>query len=172
MQVELLKYPTEKDWELCKICTFVTIGKDGAKTAPTEEWKRKILAACHSPIRTLEFCFRMTDVPSWVATHLARHVHAVPFVKTQRTDRTGEDRNELPQGAPVDMCYFVNAEELMTIAHKRLCTQASKETRELVQMMCDEVLKVCPEFEGLLVPLCEYRGGVCTEFYPCGRSKR
>ena len=28
-----------------------------------------------------------------------------------------------------------------------------------------------PELHGLLVPLCEYCGGVCHEMEPCGRKK-
>lgn len=169
-KIELLKYPTESDWMLAKKCTLVTVGKDSEK-APTLEWKKKLLAAGHSPIRTLEFCFRLNDIPYWVATHLVRHVHAIPFVKTQRTDRTGIDRNELPQNAPVSMCWFMNAEELITIAHKRLCAQASLETRIVVRKICDLVLEKCPEFEGLLVPLCEYRNDKCTEMFPCGKYK-
>ena len=34
-----------------------------------------------------------------------------------------------------------------------------------------EVLKTNPEFEGLLVPLCEYRNGKCTEMFPCEKAK-
>ena len=63
----------------------------------------------------------------------------------------------------------INAQELMFMAHKRLCNQASEETRKVMQMICKEVISVCPEFEGELVPLCEYRNGKCTEFYPCGK---
>ena len=37
--------------------------------------------------------------------------------------------------------------------------------------LCDEVIKVCPEFKDFLVPLCVYRGGICTEFHPCGYNK-
>lgn len=171
MKVELLKHPTKEDWMLAKKCTLVTVGKDSEKE-PTDEWKVKLLKAGHSPIRTLEFCFRITDVPYWVSVHMCRHVHAIPFCKTQRNDRqTGYDRGKAPQDQPIDMCYFLNAEELITIAHKRLCTQASKETRELVEMMCEEVVKVNPEFKDLLVPLCAYRNGLCTEFYPCGKNK-
>lgn len=170
MNVELLKYPKDEDWMLCKKCTLVTVGKD-SEIPPTEEWKHKLLAAKHSPIRTLEFCFRLTNIPSWVSVHLVRHVHAVPFVKSQRNDRQKKyDRTKAPQDSPVDMCYFVNAEELMTIANKRLCNQASAETRMLVSMMCKAVEEVCPEFKGLLVPLCEYRNGLCTEMFPCGRT--
>ena len=61
----------------------------------------------------------------------------------------------------------MNAEELMTIANKRLCTQASKETRKVVKAICNEVSKVNPEVEGVLVPMCWYRGGICTEFNSC-----
>lgn len=167
-KVEILKHPTEEDWMLCKKCTLVTIGKD-SEIPPTIEWKKKLLAANHSPIRTLEFCFRLNDIPNWIAVHLVRHVHATPFVKSQRNDRQDDyDRNAARQDAPVTMCWFMNAEELITIAHKRLCKQASKETTEVIQAICDAVLEVNPEFEGLFEPLCYYRGGVCTEFKSCG----
>ena len=41
-EVEILKYPTEEDWMLCKICTLVTVGKNAIKP-PDNEWKAKIL---------------------------------------------------------------------------------------------------------------------------------
>ena len=170
-KVEILKHPTDEDWMLCKRCTLVTVSKDSNIPA-TNEWKVKLLKANHSPVRTLQFCFRITDVPYWVSVHLVRHVHATPFVSTQRNDRQEKyDRGKAPQDALVDMCWYMNAEELITIAHKRLCYQASKETREIIQAICDAVVEVNPEFEELLVPLCYYRNGACTEFYPCGYNK-
>ena len=172
MKVELLKYPMMEDWQLAKTCTLVTVSKS-SNIPPTMEWKRKLLKAQHSPIRTLMFCFRLTDIPYWVSVHLVRHVHAVPFVSTQRNDRQDKyDRAEAPQNAPVTMCWYMNAEELLTIARKRLCTQASPETREVVEEMCREVLDVCPEFAGLFEPMCFYRGGRCDEFNCCGLNKR
>lgn len=171
MNVEILKHPTAEDWRLCKKLTLMTVWKDSDKE-PTDEWKVKLLKANHSPIRTLQFCFRITDVPYWVSTHLVRHVHATPFVSTQRNDRQSMyNRNEAPQGALVNMGWYMNAEELITIAHKRLCRQASTETRELVQALCNEVIKVNPEFAELLVPMCEYRGGLCNEFNCCGYNQ-
>lgn len=172
MKVEVLKHPTEEDWLLCKKCTLVTVSKDSDKP-PTDEWKVKLLKANHSPIRTLQFCFRLSDIPSWVSVHLVRHVHATPFVSTQRNDRQSNyDRRKAPQDSPVTMCWYMNAEELITISHKRLCMQASKETRELVQMICDEVVKLNPEFKGLFVPNCAYRGGLCDEFNCCGLNEK
>lgn len=172
MKVTLLKAPTEQDWLFCKQCTLVTVGKE-TQTLPTQEWKTRLLNARHSPIRTLQFAFLINDLPSWVSVHLCRHVHAQPFVKTQRNDRQSNyDRTKAPQDAPVDMIWYLNAEELMTVANKRLCNQASPETRNVVRMMCNEVEKQCPEFKGLLVPMCEYHGGVCHEMFPCAKNKK
>lgn len=168
--VVMIEHPTDEDWIQVKKRALVTIGKD-SKTPPTEEWKRKILKAQHSPIRRLFFSFYM-ELPYWVSVHMCRHIHAQPYVQTQRNDRQQKyDRNVADQNEIVKMIYDVNAEELITIAHKRLCMQASPETRAVVQKMCDEVVKVNPEFEGLLVPNCHYRGGICTEFNPCGLNK-
>ena len=101
---------------------------------------------------------------------MCRHVHAQPYVRSQRNDRQKEyDRNAARQDVPVNMILDVNAEELMVMANKRLCSQASKETQDVVKMMCLSVLDVCPEFEGKLVPMCEYHGGKCHEMKPCGR---
>lgn len=168
MKATVIKYPNAEDWAFAKQCALVTVGKD-LITAPTEEWKHKILRARHSPIRVLQFAFKL-EVPYWVSVHLCRHIHAQPFVKSQRNDRQNKyDRNSAPQNAPVTMIWYMNAEELMTIANKRLCNQASKETREIVKLMCNEVLKVCPEFDNLLVPMCKY--GKCNEMFPCKESE-
>ena len=66
------------------------------------------------------------------------------------------------------MLWYLNAEELITVAHKRLCTKAAPETRAVVKQMCDLVLETNPEFEGLLVPMCVYRNGLCSEPQSCG----
>lgn len=171
MRIELIKVPTEDDWLLCKRAAMRTIWKD-VGAMPGTDWKHKILAAGHSPIRVLPFYISMTDIPYWVAMHLVRHVHSVPFISSQRNDRqTMYDRRTAPQDAPVNMDWYMNAEELINVSHKRLCTQASLETRAVVAEICSQVLDVCPEFEGLLVPECVYRNGKCTEFHPCGRAK-
>ena len=82
MNITLLKYPTDEDWAFAKQCALVTIGKE-MKTAPDMAWKHAILRARHSPIRTLQFAFYLEGVPYWVSTHLARHVHAQPFIRSQ-----------------------------------------------------------------------------------------
>lgn len=168
--VKLLRYPTDADWYEVKRRALVTVGKTEF-TPPTSEWKHKILMARHSPIRYLQFSFYI-ECPYWLSVHLCRHVHAQPYVRSQRNDRQNDyNRNTAPQDAPVSMIWDMNAESLMEISNKRLCNLAAAETRAVVRKMCDRVLDVCPEFDGLLVPMCEYHGGVCREIKPCGKDR-
>lgn len=166
MKVELLKVPSETDLMWVKTCTLNTVGKETTK-APTDEWVKRLVEAEHSPIRELWFGIKMT-IPYWVSVHFVRHHIGVNhYVQTQRTDRTGTDRNEKPQGEIVSHIMSVNAQELIQMAHKRLCKQASKETRQVMQMIVDEVVKVAPYMKDVLVPLCVYRNGKCTEMFSC-----
>lgn len=173
MTVQLIKKPNVDDLMLLKQCVWITdMDKRGKVplSLPSDELLHKLLRARHSPIRVLQFAFRIEAIPSNIATHLCRHVHAQPFVSSLRNDRQDiMDGDEAPRNTPVDMIYYVNAEELMTIANKRLCMKAAEKTREVVRMMCDLVEKEIPAFEGLLVPMCEYCGGVCHEIESCGR---
>lgn len=170
MKITCIEYPTEQDWLACKERALVTVGLN-VKNAPDENWKKSILKARHSPIRRLRFSFKLEGIPSWVSVHLVRHIHAQPYVRSQRNDRQSNyDRTKAPQDAPVDMIWDMNAEELMVIANKRLCNQASEKTREVVRLMCNEVLKTNPEFKDFLVPMCAYVGE-CKEMYPCGGRK-
>ena len=123
VKVELVEFPTQEDWMEVKRRTLVTVGKT-VKNPPTEEWEKRLLAAMHSPIRRLFFSFYM-EVPYWVSVHFCRHVHAQPYVQTQRNDRQDKyNRNEAPQSAPVKMILDMNAEELITIMHKRVWRRA------------------------------------------------
>jgi hypothetical protein len=147
--------------------------KDTPKNGPSEKLVHDCLNARHSPIRVLNFAFLIEDIPSNTSVHLCRHVHAVPFVSSLRNDRQDRmDGDKAPRDTPVDMILYCNAEELMTIANKRLCNKAAPLTRRVVQMMCLEALDKMPELAGLLVPMCQYYGGVCHEIDGCGKCTK
>lgn len=170
MTIELIKTPTESDWQAVKDRAMNTIGKESGKF-PTTNWKRDILRAEHSPIRTLTFTVRLTGIPYWVSTHFVRHKIGIEhFVSTQRTDRTGIDRNELPQSAPVSHTMVINAQALINISRKRMCNQASKETRDIWFMVINEIGLHEPELASMCVPECVYRG-FCPEMKSCGFAK-
>ena len=140
-----------------KRLAFVTVGKEAVKP-PTEEWKKKILIAEHSPIRTLMFTIAM-EIPYWVSVHYVRHKYGVEhFVRSQRTDRTGEDRSSKRQDETVTHIMDVNAQELIFMARRRLCGMASPETRQVMEEITRQVVDVCPEFKDVLVRNCKYLG--------------
>lgn len=171
-KVEILKHPTDEDWMWCKTCTLNTVGKTSAKL-PTAEWKHKILEAGHSPIRELWFGIKM-QIPYYVSVHFVRHHIGVNhYVQTQRNDRQGNyDRTKATQDTMVSHVMSINAQELIFMSHKRLCSQASAETRAVMKEICKQVEELFPEFIGLLVPECVYRGYTCAEFYPCGLAEK
>ena len=168
MEVRVLRYPTQEDWNRVKLLALGTEGKE-AKTPATPDWKHKMLNCEHSPIRTLMFTIQLVDVPYWVSVHFSRHKYGVEhFVKSQRNDRQNEyDRNEAPQNAPVNHTIDVNAQELMYMARKRLCSKAAMETKQVMEMIVQEVVAVCSEFKPFLVPQCSYLGR-CPEISGCG----
>lgn len=169
MNIELIKGPSEEDWMEVKRRALVTVGKKPI-TAPTGEWKEKILLARHSPIRHLVYSYYLHDIPSWVSVHLCRHhVGIQPYVKSQRNDRQDQyDRNAARQDTPVDMILDINAEALQVLANKRLCMQAAAETRDAVKVMCWLAVLHTPELEKTLVPACVRQGGICYEMNSCG----
>lgn len=70
--------------------------------------------------------------------------------------------------APTDVAFICNAEALMNMAHKRLCSKASSHTREVVKAIFDKVRDVDGELYPHLIPQCVYCGGICRESKPCG----
>lgn len=64
--------------------------------------------------------------------HFVRHHEGCEkFIHSQREDRRnlGIPRDELPQGSFNDMDMVANAQALINISRKRLCSCASPETR-------------------------------------------
>ena len=172
MTIEILRHPEKADWERCKMLAFNTVGKKYAGTEISDSWKHQILKAQHSPIRTLMFTIRLT-IPYFVSVHLVRHKIGIEhYVQSQRNDRQSNyDRELAPQNAMVSHIIEVNAEQLMFMSHRRLCSQADATTRFVMTQICKEVEKVNPEFKGFLVPMCMYRHE-CPEFKSCGYYER
>ena len=156
----------DANWKNVKNKCRTTVNKEYSDKEATEKFKKQLLISEHSPIRLLNVDWSWKDMKSYVSVHFSRHKWEC-FVSTQRSDRTGVNRDELPQGAFVNMDGYANAQNLIDTARKRLCFQASPETR---QAMCDlkkEITKQEPEIGKVLVPNCIYRGG-CPEFKSCG----
>ena len=170
MNIDIFKH--EDNWQDVKDSTMNTIGKTTG-AYPTSEWKRRLIMSEHSPIRRIKFYWRWKDLKYWVSVHLVRHKIGIEhWVTTQRTDRTGVDRNEIPQGALVNHACEADGQSMINVSRRRLCYGASKETREAWQRVKDET-RECGETElaACMVRECVYRNGLCPEMFSCGYNK-
>ena len=171
---EIVRLDQVTSWKRALNAARRTIGKAPLAKEPSKSWEAKMLLAEHSPIRLVEFDWTWKDIMQWVTTHLVRHHEGCEkFVHSQRGDRRvlPVPRNELPQGALNDMDMTANAQAIINISRKRLCSCASKETREAWKQVVDAIREVDPVLADKCVPECLYRG-FCPEFMnSCGYSK-
>lgn len=164
MKTKIIKI--KGDWqEIVNDCR-TTVGKDELGKDPSLKFKREVLISEHGPIRSMSVKWQWKNIPSWVATHFSRHKWEC-FIKTQRSDRTGVNRDKLPQDAPVIMTGEANVQHLIDTARKRLCRLASRETRKYMEDLKTSIATVEPEISGVMVPNCIYRCG-CPEPACCG----
>lgn len=155
-------------WPKVKRAARTTISKEGEGQYPSATWKKTILLAEHSPIRKINVAWKWCDLKSWVSVHYVRHKHGIEhWVTTQRSDRTGVDRDSMPQSTLVEHECEANAQALIFISRRRLCRQASPETTAAWNEVKAEVKKVDPVLASVMVPECVYRG-FCPEFKSCG----
>lgn len=159
----------ETPWKRALNAARRTIGKEPIDKEPSDNWKASVLLAEHSPIKLVEYLISFKDLRQWVGVHILRHGFMLPFIHSQRQDRRELDcdRDDLPQGTPNDQDFVVNAQTLKNVSRKRLCTCASKETREAWQMVKDEIRKIDPVMADKMVRNCVYCG-FCPELKCCG----
>lgn len=97
------------------------------------------------------------------------HEGCEKFVHSQRTDRNEAlkllNRDDLSQGLLNDMDMTCNAQSFINISRVRLCSCASRETREAWKLVIEYLKEIDPILAEKCVPNCLYRG-FCTEYDP------
>lgn len=159
MKTEILKI--KGDWQEVADDCRTTVGKDSLGKEPSIEFKKAILIAEHSPIRSIMVKWFWRSMPHWVTVHWVRHKWE-KFVRTQREDRADTPRSELSQIEPQDFKGEANIQHLIDTWRKRLCRQASPETRAYAEDFKVVLHDYLPEVSDVLVPNCVYRCG-CPE---------
>lgn len=148
-----------------------TIHLEAGEKEPSSKWKRRMLLCEHSPIRQHIIKCKWYDIKSWVSVHFVRHKVGIEhWVRTQRTDRTKIDRDDLPQDNLIEHEFEANTQAFINVSRKRLCQLATKETREAWQLVLEQIKDLEPELYSVCVPDCIYRGW-CYEFKSCGFHK-
>lgn len=155
------------DWQEVVNDCRATVSKPPLGKDPGWKFKQAILLAEHSPIRDIIVKWVWRGIPHWVGVHWTRHKWEC-YVSTQRSDRTGVQRDKLPQDTPQDFTGEANTQHLIDTMRKRMCFLASVETRLYAEDLKDTITEEVDEYIGWsLVPNCVYRGG-CPEMQGCG----
>lgn len=149
------------DWKEVMNDSRFTVGKQPLDKEPSERFKKEILIAEHSPIRGISVKWIWYSIKHWVGVHWVRHKWEC-YVRTQRVDRTGVPRDKMPQDEPQDFKGEANVQHQIDSWRKRLCKQASEETREYAEDYKETLRYFEKEISDVLVPNCIYRGG-CPE---------
>ena len=165
MKTEIIKI--KGTWQDVVDGCRATVKKPPLGHEPSREFKENILIAEHEPIREIWIKWIWRRIKYWIAMHWKTHIWP-GRTNTQRTDRTGIDRNKLPQDEPVDFEGSANPQHLIDSWRKRMCYMASPETREYAEDFKVELRPIEPEISDVLVPNCVYRNG-CPEMGSCMR---
>jgi thymidylate synthase ThyX len=165
MKVEIIKVTSWKD--VLNAARF-TQRKEPLDKEPSDDFKRKIIRAEHSPLRCLMFNIDLYDIPRFVSDHLVRHIHAQPFVSTGRHDIIQElpSRHEQRMDDLYNTRLFLNAQEIINISKVRLCSKAEVETRKVWLKVVKKLFKIEPILAEACQPSCIYRG-ICPEINSC-----
>ena len=159
MEVIVEKYTDE---ELMRRACSMTI--NGAESKMT---LKKIYECEHSPMRTQMFWVEMRGIPTFVSTHFRTHNTGIThFVKSNREDRSGFTGDQ-GRWQPVNHAMWLNAQNIINLARKRLCRKSHEETVKVMQEIVAAVCKVDPDLGNILRPECLYRNG-CHELSSCG----
>lgn len=148
-----------------------TVNMEEGTGEPSSRWKKNMLLAEHSPIRKIHISWKWYDLKRWVSDHFVRHHNGIEhFVKTDRSDRTGINRDNLSQSSLTNHECEANPQSIINVSRKRLCNQASHDTREAWKKVLEEIKPLEPELYSVCVPECIYRG-FCPEMKSCGYHK-
>ena len=83
--------------------------------------------------------------------------------------RTLSDRFD--RYTPTSLCAIMNAEAIINMSEKRLCSMASRDTREIWGQVIREVAELDPDLAKFCVRPCVSHGGICRESKCCGYNK-
>lgn len=78
--------------------------------------------------------------------------------------------NKFDRYAPTDLLCVINADAIINMSHKRLCSKASRETRNIWEQVVNEIRNIDPDLANHCVPQCVYCG-FCSEPKGCGWIK-
>ena len=133
----------------------------------------KIFACNDSILELPEYYIKGTaprSVVMQLRTHEKKH-RMYMYVGTSRPDREDKVKGKYSRNQEIPFFMVVTARGLKDMAHYRMCQKAEEPTRKFFTQLKRALQEIEPALAAQLVPLCEFRGGICTEFNSCKPKK-
>lgn len=136
---------------------------------------RKKLFASNDSILEIPEYVAICNVPRSVALHIETHKkkhRSYMWLGTARPDRADRVKGEYSREQLIPMTILFTPRWIKEVSHYRMCTKAEAPTREFMKLFKEELAKVEPALAEQMMPMCEFRNGLCTEFGSCGKYKK
>jgi hypothetical protein len=133
------------------------------------------LFACNDSILEIPEYWCFCTAPRSVAAQLRTHEkkHGMYFwMSTGRPDRPDAVKSEYSREQPVNFVMKLTARAIKEISHYRMCQKAEHPTRVFMNLLKMQLVGIEPQLAKEMMPLCEYRGGICTEFNSCRKREK
>lgn len=134
---------------------------------------KKKLFACSDSINEIPEYWIFCNAPRSVAMQMRTHEkkHGTYFwMGTARPDRADAVKGEYSREQIVPFCMKLTARAIKEISHYRLCMKAEESTRNFMYCFRRKMFDIEPDLAAQMMPMCQYRNGICTELNSCKRN--
>lgn len=131
--------------------------------------KKRLFASNDSILEIPEY-YAFCNAPRSVAMQMRTHEkkHGMYFyMGTARPDRKDAVKGEYSREQIVPFVMKLTARAIKEISHYRMCKKAEAPTRDFMEVFQRTLSSIEPALAEQMMPLCKYRGGICTEFNSC-----
>lgn len=135
---------------------------------------KKMFASNDSILEIQEYvavCKVPRSVALQIETHKKKH-RAYMWLGTGRPDRADRVQGEYSREQIIPMTIVFTPRWIKEVSHYRMCSKAEAPTREFMKLFKEKLAEVEPDLAAQMMPMCEFRNGLCTEFGSCGRYKQ
>jgi hypothetical protein len=134
--------------------------------------KKRLFASNDSILEIPEywaFCKAPRSVAAQLRTHEKKHGMYF-WMGTGRPDRKDAVPGEYSREQMVPFVMKLTARAIKEISYYRMCKKAEHPTQVFMNLLKMQLVGIEPALAEQMMPLCEYRGGICTEFNSCKKN--
>lgn len=127
--------------------------------------------AGNDSVNEIEEYLALCDIPRSVAMQMETHKKKHRFyswMSSARPDLPCKLQGEYSRTQMVKFAMVFTVRGIIDISHYRMCSKAELPTREFMGLIRKAMMDIDPDVAKLMMPMCAFRNGLCTEVRGCG----